>query len=911
MSSNKRTFGALEEQSPMTPMERDRLKKEFVRVGKKHLEKITSLDDSEVRQDFKELNSVFGNFITVIYQKVHMRELFTLDEERRWKQKIKAAFLAGKRNLEKKEQRLFDVYMRNGHTQIEEPFVQNLVAQYQDLQKRHDVLCDGDVKQRDERQEQLREIEFELSRLKHLFHEVMTGRQGMGMLDEREKSSFRESIEESKKSKTDVRKPNVLQKIRKVFLGTPFPEEDDETGDRFADEIVDFYNNTLVGYKISLGIDSKYPKEKILAFFEHRFPEVDRQQIGEEIDRLLEERKSGKETLSTFQIYVRVMSLIFGKRKLKLLELLGGMLVVAGTSPLQGVLMKETFESKTKSDLVVNAGGVALAHYGQEWLKLGFESRLDHFLHTVRYGPEGIFQRINQMLFKSASPDLFRNVEAALLRRYVEDAVNQSGTLVRQSLNDIALPFAEALANAVAIAVKNPLLFIPTLISSIYADRVGEKKWGKIAELEEVERVMTSAAIQGFEEGAAKVRTHGVANVSLEKQLQKLVEIRSKKTSDNRKFELLERLWWPFIWLSNALLIANDNPNVVSAFAESTTYSMEMSSNLTRGIGSLRQIQSTIQPIQKLVELLSRFEEESGDEIPADNSIEIIDAQRRGLAVEHCLIKPGDTLLIIGGEGKGKSTFLELLAQFPLKEEESGAVIVGHTLPSMLNKKEYRKGILLSNQFFKPQTASLIEHFKSIVHEDRGGKDDMSADSVFPILEKFGFDLLVVKWLRQKTAVNEKVGTPIDEESLKKEKREDPVAWRTIVMDAAKNVILNRDVEPSGGQLKLMSMMFIDFALAHNPKKYHSILLDEPTAGVSENADLIREVVHKWRRAHPRVIMAIVDHRDGALFNNPPAGNATRILGIQDGKLVQDEPLSSAKFSEGVYRDLKKRSSSG
>ena len=65
-------------------------------------------------------------------------------------------------------------------------------------------------------------------------------------------------------------------------------------------------------------------------------------------------------------------------------------------------------------------------------------------------------------------------------------------------------------------------------------------------------------------------------------------------------------------------------------------------------------------------------------------------------------IAAGDFITVVGESGSGKSTLLKALYGF---DPQKGLVEVDGTFASRVDRREYRKGIMISNQFYTVETA--------------------------------------------------------------------------------------------------------------------------------------------------------------------------------------------------------------
>ena len=216
-------------------------------------------------------------------------------------------------------------------------------------------------------------------------------------------------------------------------------------------------------------------------------------------------------------------------------------------------------------------------------------------------------------------------------------------------------------------------------------------------------------------------------------------------------------------------------------------------------------------------------------------------------------IAAGDFITVVGESGSGKSTLLKALYGF---DPQKGLVEVDGTFASRVDRREYRKGIMISNQFYTVETASIRGN---IVTE--GLPEDATA--LDAIVKRGGFDRL-----------SEKHGkTP-------------------------ETLILNKDTQLSGGEKKMLSIAAIDYRLAVAPESVKMILLDEPTSGVDHRQkQRVFRTIQRWRREHPTITIVVVNH-DPDWFNTLPG--ESRILGVSSEKvLTQDESLSEARMHAG------------
>ena len=279
-----------------------------------------------------------------------------------------------------------------------------------------------------------------------------------------------------------------------------------------------------------------------------------------------------------------------------------------------------------------------------------------------------------------------------------------------------------------------------------------------------------------------------------------------------------------------------------------------------------------LEPVRELIDLVKEFSDQEGYE-PERWDVEMHDytykrrTKKRGEAFEiHVprLDLPQGTLAVVVGEsGAGKSTLLEALYGF---SAERGIQTVDGIFMSEVNRRAYREKIAVSNQFYAFEAISLRETLTA-------GEVPYDSAVFAEVAAEWGVDKMLARWAQEKEHSPEH-----PEEQLR----------------------FHKDINPSGGQKKLLSLFAIEYRLRVAPDSVKMILLDEPVSGVDTlHIDFVAEKIRSWHDAHPDKTIVLVEHNPN-LFRHLP--DETRVLGfdVGTGTMVQDESLTSAKTHIGM-----------
>ncbi|TYA71453.1 ABC transporter ATP-binding protein [Seonamhaeicola marinus] len=209
-------------------------------------------------------------------------------------------------------------------------------------------------------------------------------------------------------------------------------------------------------------------------------------------------------------------------------------------------------------------------------------------------------------------------------------------------------------------------------------------------------------------------------------------------------------------------------------------------------------------------------------------------------------VKQGETLAILGKTGSGKSTILDLIGR--LYDIDSGAIAINDT-----NIEKHNLYTLRDNIGYVPQDAFLFSD--SIKNNIKFGKEDATDEDVI------------------EAAKNAQVHKNIKKFS-----------------NGYDTVLGERGITLSGGQKQRVS---IARAIIKSPK---ILLFDDCLSAVdTETEEKILKNLNKISKGKTSII---VSHRVSS------AKNATKIIVLDDGKIVQEGTHESLINQDGYYKDL-------
>lgn len=209
-------------------------------------------------------------------------------------------------------------------------------------------------------------------------------------------------------------------------------------------------------------------------------------------------------------------------------------------------------------------------------------------------------------------------------------------------------------------------------------------------------------------------------------------------------------------------------------------------------------------------------------------------------------VKPGETLAIVGNTGSGKSTILELIGR--LYDVEEGMLLIDNTPIRELNLYDLRNSI-----GYVPQDAFLFSD--TLRNNIRFGKEDATEEEVI------------------KAAKNAVIHDNIQGFSKKYD-----------------TVLGERGITMSGGQKQRLS---IARAIIKDP---NILLFDDSLSAVDTETE--EQILQNLLSISKEKTTILVSHRISS------AKNATKIIVLEDGKIIQQGNHSELLEKEGYYKEL-------
>lgn len=209
-------------------------------------------------------------------------------------------------------------------------------------------------------------------------------------------------------------------------------------------------------------------------------------------------------------------------------------------------------------------------------------------------------------------------------------------------------------------------------------------------------------------------------------------------------------------------------------------------------------------------------------------------------------VKPGETLAIVGNTGSGKSTILELIGR--LYDVEEGMLTIDGTAIRKVNLHDLRNSI-----GYVPQDAFLFSD--SLRNNIRFGKENATDEEVIAAAKN--------------AAVHDNI------------------------MDFSKNydtVLGERGISLSGGQKQRVS---IARAIIKDPK---ILLFDDCLSAVDTETE--EEILQNLYKISKDKTTLLVSHRISSVKN------ATKIIVLEDGEIIQQGTHNQLVNTEGYYRKL-------
>jgi len=209
-------------------------------------------------------------------------------------------------------------------------------------------------------------------------------------------------------------------------------------------------------------------------------------------------------------------------------------------------------------------------------------------------------------------------------------------------------------------------------------------------------------------------------------------------------------------------------------------------------------------------------------------------------------IKKGETVAILGNTGCGKTTILDLVAR--IHDASSGEILIDNQPIKQLNLNSLRKDIGAV-----PQDAFLFSD--TIKNNIAFGKNKATNEEIIDVAKKAAVHKNIIEFTK---------------------------GYDTVLGE--------RGITLSGGQKQRVS---IARALLKKPTIY---LFDDCLSAVDTETE--EEILNNLKKASENKTTLIVSHRVSS------AKNASKILVIKNGRLIQEGTHEQLNMSEGYYKDL-------
>ncbi|MBU0670523.1 ATP-binding cassette domain-containing protein [Patescibacteria group bacterium] len=834
-------MSVLEHKYPLRSEMHSWLRSEISEVAYQQTEVFFSdYDKKFASKEYQEAMDAFNDIFKAMVKKADQRKFFSNDEKEQLVNKFATTLQAYYDAVVKSDSERLKSYEGGAGDDSEQPKDQeNIVKETINVIKElEEKLEQNNFKDDEEKQQIEEELDYLQERYQFFRSEIASGRHPTAAsLSDQDKHEHHTLVDRFQRGQ------------KNEFNAT-----------EIASSVVDQYEKKLIAHKIMIGLEAKYSPEEITQHLEEVLPNKDVHEIQTviiEIQADMQEKKN--EPVNTLAVYRRVLEVVFKDNKAAAMSFAGGAALLGILAPQMARSLGEFGRTGNRLDAVGGAGFGIMSAFAQAEL----DRRLGSFMNRRLFSETGIAQSICASVIQS-SPELFSKNDHALIRRYVDESILNIDEAATATVEGVAVRISQiiGLASAMALRLRNPTLFAPVVIATALNTAIALKGGKEISQADQEVRQASAAFFTGLDEAMSLRQTRGKASESDLAILSRVEQTKQKLINTIAKYKKAGGMILPTVLLMNAFCMDTSDPDFFAQFAEASMYSMQLSTELSALAQELGQMRRTLRPIVELTNLTREFQE-NGDVEPIDWKIDLVDIKRKALTVPKCTISPGETLVVVGESGSGKSTLIEAVYGF---EVERGLLMVDDTTAKNLNRRRYREGFMVSNQF------PVIES-KSIKENIVGSEIPFEEEVFQACLQEFGFD---ADWFARVNAKNE---------SGKAKTSQD--------------LILNMDAELSGGEKKRLSLMEIEYRLQVAPDTVKVIVLDEPTSGIDEaNKPLIFELIKKWKTDHPGKTIIIVNH-DEHLFNALDDENV-RILGIEKstGILAQDETLAQARIHE-------------
>lgn len=624
---------------------------------------------------------------------------------------------------------------------------------------------------------------------------------------------------------------------------------------KIAESLVDEYNRQLVSHKIFTGVLAKYSDQEIIAHLQQVFPDRPESEFKVEIDSWRESVKENHpKKISELQAYTRIIKMVYGDRPISALAFAGGAGLLGGLAPMMGQYLGEFGRTGDKGTALLAGGFGILSTLGQVEL----DRRLGLFMNERMNGEVGIGHQLFDGVMGS-SPELFQKKDLAWVRQYADETRKNIEDIAESTVTDIGARLSRIvfLTSAMAMRLENPALFLPCMVATLanvglalHGDKeIGDAGW---------ETRQAAAEFTSLLDKAMEVRATRGHQSSASSEIMWRVEVAQKKFLNTMaKYKAMGGFVMPVILVGNALLSNTQDPDWRGNFLEASIYSSQLSQESTELIKQISRIRQSLKPIIDFANTLNEFRE-SGQEVPTAWRVEFRDIKLEKLETDHLVINPGDLMVLVGRSGTSKSKLLRALYGFSL---DRGLMNIDGYESNEVDIAAYREKIMLINQFYAIENKSLRDN---VISGDLPVDEEVLRQSI----AQFDFNEILN-----------------DVNDVRKQPYGDPVS----------EMIFNKDIQPSGGEVKLFSMIAVEYRLRVLPDSVKMIIIDEPTSGVDEITKRhIFETIARWRATYPDKTMVIINH-DKQLFEYLPP--ETRILGFEKRKsITQDETLAEARL---------------
>ncbi|MFH1253471.1 MAG: ATP-binding cassette domain-containing protein [Candidatus Uhrbacteria bacterium] len=863
MSENRPT-SIFEKTGEVTTEQKARFSRRVRDRAVEHLHQDFSDYDFVVKSpECQELERVFNEFLAAVFAKAGAREFFSPQEKSEQIEKIERGLAEIYQSSQAADKKRLETLETTGPNADREEFVTSQEFIDQLLDDKAEIEKDLD---KDDLPEEVRnELKNELKRIKILLKtnlSAVLGGQVSGQApNEDDLVDHRESVGRflSKKPSRgwlETKRERLVEKVARSSELSLNNEKDFDSHET-AEAMVDEYETVLITSKVVAGLAANYSDEEILAHLREVLPEAtDKDFTAALRDGRARLAEGKKDPVSQLDVYLRILSLLFSKK-----ETIGftlGTLAIGAMAPLGTKFFGDFLHSFGIADL----GFSALFFSAPPRLKAKLDAQFSFFLTSQKFGEGDLAGKLFASILRVSPEGLSKN-SATFLRQEFAGTLEHFRQIAEVSVKDIGSDLTQTIFLLLAAVVRlgDPLLLIPVLTAvgvNLGISALADKQLGPA---DRAMRKANSDLIASADEALRILSTRGDQFTIPQGVKEKCAEAEKAYAKARGQFAGLDGASLAIIVLSNGLLGLRRGALDPAAISESVLYSLQAVGSLNRLVNDKSRLVELLRPVAELTRFVNEFSE-TGGEKPEKWEIELTDVKRRGLTVPQLKIQPGDFCVVVGESGAGKSTLLDILYGFGV---ERGSVEVDGQNWRQVDKKVYREGLLVANQFYALRSCSIKENIVGNLPFDQ---------SVFnECLETFGLNTMLEKAAGKK---QEKTGSS--------------------VKNPAEDLVIGQEgFSPSGGEAKRLAMATIDYRLQVDPAGVKVIVLDEPTSGLSpRGSQRFFERLAVWRKDFPDKTIIVSNHDDKMFEKLSPE---VRILGLDSvsGTLVQDETLEQAK----------------